>query len=227
LEVLRRLKNSVVLDKTILIGSWCVPFYRDYFAKQKFMPAIRTRDVDLLIPAPSKIQTKVDVPELLKNLGFVVGFRGPKGYIKLEHPDLIVEFLVPEKGRGLDGPFPLPKLGLNAQALRFLNLLSSNIIQVEIEGISISLPHPVNFALHKLIVSKRRENPEKKSRDRDAALKVLRALFEKDEADNVRNLFDSLPQKWQKKIVSALEEYEEKEILKVLAPETRGKEKVG
>lgn len=219
LEVLRRLKNTGVLDKVILIGSWCVPFYRDYFTEQKFIPTIRTRDVDLLIPVPSKIQSKIDVPELLKDLGFVVGFKGPKGYIKLEHPDLIVEFLVPEKGRGLDGPFPLPKLGLNAQALRFLNLLSSNVIRVEIEGVSISLPHPVNFALHKLIISKRRENPEKKLRDRESALRILRALSDKGETDNVKNLFDSLPQKWQKKIVDVLEESEEKEVLKFLAAE--------
>ena len=78
------------------------------------MVSLKTRDIDLLIPRPSEIKAKTDVVELLKDLGFIVGFSGSKGYIRLEHPELVVEFLVPERGRGSDKPYTLSQLGLNA-----------------------------------------------------------------------------------------------------------------
>jgi len=51
------------------------------------------------------IKAKADVVELLKDLGFVVGFTGSKGYIRLQHPQLIVEFFGPERGKGSGEPY--------------------------------------------------------------------------------------------------------------------------
>ena len=90
IEILRRLDKTGVLKNIVLIGSWCMLFYKEYFKKQKYIPSIKTRDIDFLIPMPSKLKTKVDIPELLRDLGFIIGFRGSKGYIKLEHPELVV-----------------------------------------------------------------------------------------------------------------------------------------
>ena len=139
-EVLRRLNKAGVLKDLILVGSWCIPFYKDYFKTIKYATTIRTRDVDFMVPGHINIKTKVDVAELLKDLGFVVGFQGREGYIRLEHPDLAIEFLVPEKGRGLNKPFPLKELGVNAQPLRYLNLLTLDIIYAEVDGMKVSLP---------------------------------------------------------------------------------------
>ena len=66
------------------------------------------------------------------------------------HPDLIIEFLVPERGRGRDKPYPLPQLGLNAQSLRYLDLLEHNSIGFKTAGLEVNLPHPAAFALHPL-----------------------------------------------------------------------------
>ena len=63
---------------------------------------------------------------------------------------LIVEFLTPERGKGIDEPLPLPTLGINATALRFLSFLSESTIKVPVEDFKITLPHPARFALHKL-----------------------------------------------------------------------------
>jgi len=70
------LDKAGVLKKFILIGSWCALFYKGYFATQKYAPIIKTRDMDFLIPTPSKIQKKVNILELLKDLGFIIGFIG-------------------------------------------------------------------------------------------------------------------------------------------------------
>ncbi|MDP2911532.1 MAG: GSU2403 family nucleotidyltransferase fold protein, partial [Candidatus Omnitrophota bacterium] len=128
-EVLRRFNKAGILDGLILIGSWCLYFYKDYFENISYIDisTIRTRDIDFLVPIPARIKKEADIPNLLKDLGFVIEFKGSKGYIKLDHPDLIVEFLVPEKGRGSDKPYRLPQLGMNATPLRFLSFLTDNV----------------------------------------------------------------------------------------------------
>jgi len=216
LEVLRRLSKDRILDNIVLIGSWCIPFYKEYFAKAKYIHSIKTRDIDFLIPVPSRIQKKVDIPKLVKDLGFVIGFKGPQGYIRLEHPKLFIEFLVPEKGKGTDKPYPLPKLGVNAVALRFLNFLSENIIKVKVEDFYLTLPHPANFALHKLIVFQRRIEKDRAIKDRNIAISILQALIDKGEGNIINKVFGSVPQKWQKRIVKGLEETKEKAILDIL-----------
>lgn len=157
------------------------------------MAALKTRDMDLLIPRPTAIKAKVDVPELLRDLGFVVGFTGSKGYIRLEHPQLIVEFLVPERGRGSDKPYSLPQLGLNAQTLRFLDFLAQNTVAMTLKGLTVTLPHPANFALHKLLILTRRPTTEKQMKDKEAAVRILKALIDKGQVNLIRNVFHTMP----------------------------------
>jgi len=216
LAVLRRLHDASVLDDMIMIGSWCIPFYEEYFAGIKYRKTIRTRDVDFLIPSPRRFKKDVNLPELLKDLGFVVGYKGSKGYIKLEHPELIVEFLVPEKGKGTDRPVQIPRLGINAIALRFLHFLSENAIKVKVEDFYLTLPHPANFALHKLIIFQRRFKNEKASKDQEAAIDILKALIDKGEVAEIKRIMKSLPAKWQKKIANGLKIAADKAIVKAL-----------
>lgn len=132
---------------------------------------------------------------------------------------MIIEFLTPEKGKATNGPIPLPELGINLVALRFLNLLTANIIKLEVDNIEISLPHPANYALHKLIVSQRRQGNKnwKSKKDIDAATEILKALENKGETKTIKTVFLSLPQKWQNKILSVVENLIEKDqIIKIL-----------
>ena len=107
LEVLSRLQKADVLEQIVVIGSWCIYFYKNYFIDIEYSSSIRTRDIDFLVPIPTKFKKKTDIPEMLKDLGFIEDFHR-KGLIRLNHPELIIEFLVPEKGRGRDTPYPLP-----------------------------------------------------------------------------------------------------------------------
>lgn len=216
IEVLRRLNGQSLLDSVVLIGSWCMPFYKEYFSVVKYLSAIKTRDVDFLVPHPKKIKVNVDIAGLLKDLGFVVGYSGSKGYMKLEHPDLVIEFLSPERGRGTDSPVPLPQLKINAQALRFLDFLAENTIKVKVEDFYIIMPHPANFALHKLIVSQRRKKEDKSEKDKSMAFEILNALMVKGEAPKIKKAFEFISVKWQKKIIRVLEEVKNKEIVEVV-----------
>ena len=215
LEVLQRLAKANILRHTVLVGSWCTIFYKEYFAGTQYLPLIRTRDIDFLIPRPSMIKTEADVAEMLKELGFIVGFTGPEGYMRLEHPQLIIEFLVPERGRGSNRPYPLPQLGLNAQALRFLDVLTQHTITVKVDRMFLTLPHPANYALQKLLIMDRRRRPEKTAKDQDTAVQVLKALIEKGQQDFVRSVYDSMPRRWKTKIKKALAELHEEGILSI------------
>ncbi len=99
LRVLRRFQNVGLLNEIILVGSWCMYFYKAYFSQKSYTPTIRTKDIDFLVPIPFKMKKKIDIYALLKDEGFIVTFN-KLGYIRLEHPELMIEFLVPERGDG-------------------------------------------------------------------------------------------------------------------------------
>jgi len=215
-EVLHRLDKAGILKDIVIVGSWCTFFYKNYFAGQKYMASLTTRGMDLLIPQPRAIKAKVDVAELLKDLGFIVGFTGSQGYIRLEHPQLIVEFLVPERGRGSNRPYSLSQLGLNAQSLRLLEFLSKDTIKSKVGSITVTLPHPANFALHKLLVMGRRPEAEKKAKDKDAATKILCALIDSEQSSTIKNVFQAMPKRLQGIVQKQLTDITEKKILEVL-----------
>ncbi|MFB3896047.1 MAG: GSU2403 family nucleotidyltransferase fold protein [bacterium] len=206
LEILHRFQNAGILSHCILIGSWCVYFYRDYFSRVPFIDQsmIKTRDIDFLIENPRKIHIRTDIPQLLEDLGFLVDFKGNQGYIKLNHPDLILEFLVPESGKGTNKPYPLPQLGLNAQPLRMLGFLAKHTIRVQIDDITLTLPHPVNFALHKLLIYSRRKDADKALKDLTTAIVILNALIKQGKLNSIRQTYLSVPQTWQRSIINGL-----------------------
>lgn len=216
LEVLRRFHRAGILRNIILVGSWCVYFYKDYFAGVHYIPTIRTRDIDFLVPLPPKIKKKVSIPNLLKDLGFLVDFRGSKGYIRLAHPALIVEFLIPERGRGFDKPYPLPLLGLNAQPLRFLDFLVDNTISLKVDSLALRLPHPAALALHKLIIFQRRIKEDKADKEKEQAFMILKALIAKKDEAVLKRIFNAMPESWKRKVFKALKKREAKDILEVL-----------
>ena len=216
IEVLARLDAAGVLKDMVLVGSWCTLFYKDFFGRIGYLTTLKTRDMDLLIPRPKSITAKADVAMLLKDLGFIVGFTGQQGFIRLEHPQLIVEFLVPETGRGSDKPYVLPTLGVNAQSLRFLEYLAQDTLTASAGSITVTLPHPARFALHKLLVMTRRLKPDKKAKDKDAGLGILNALIKKDQGQSIKAAFNAMPKTWQTKVRQQLSEITEKPILELL-----------
>ena len=204
-RVLQRLATAGVLEDIVLIGSWCLEGYRSYFDRKTPLTALRTRDIDFLVPRPTHIRRSVDVPGLLAELGFVTDFhRG--GYLRLMHPELIVEFLVPERGRGTSQPVRVSQFKVNAQALRFLNILADHTVTGTVEGVQVRLPHPAVFALHKLLIAPRRQGkPSKQAKDVEAAVAVLEALRAHGATKTIKAQFDAMPQPWQTRIRRTLE----------------------
>ena len=154
--------------------------------------------------------------DLIEDLGFVENYKGLKGYIKLNHPDLTVEFLVPERGRGTNFPYKIPQLGINAVSLRFLDFLASNTIKVNFEGLEIIVPHPAVYALHKFIIFKRRLKADKHDRDIEGALRVFHELIKNKDQVLIRHFFEKMHRKWQAVIIKNLKAIGENDIVDFL-----------
>jgi len=117
-EILKRLGEKGILDHIVVVGSWAIYLYTEYFKSADYYPAIRTRDVDFLVQVPSRIPTRVNFKKMIEDLGFVEVLAGDEGYTRYSHPDLIIEFLVKESGRGFSKPPYIEKLGVTPQPLR-------------------------------------------------------------------------------------------------------------
>jgi len=215
-KVLRILDEKGVLKHLVVAGSWCMFFYTLYFQKKQPIASLRTRDVDFLVPDPKALKINIDLPNLLKSLGFLIDYRGEQGYMRLVHPEFFIEFLVSEKGKGIEKAFPLPKLGLNAQALRFMDILYLKTVFLETRGIKIRLPDPACFILHKIIIFTRRPEKEKKEKEVEQIDRMLDLLKKEGKANTLKRFFLKFHLKWRKKIISNLKILNKNDIIKLL-----------
>jgi hypothetical protein len=91
---------------------------------------------------------------------------------------LRVDFLTPNKGPDTDKPQALPALRTHAQPLRFLGYLIHELEAAVIlyhAGVYVHVPAPERYAVHKLIVARRRHQGLAK---RDKDIQQAGALFE-------------------------------------------------
>jgi hypothetical protein len=197
-----KLGRTGVLSDIILIGSWCLYLYRTLFKDADTIPAIRTVDIDFLVPNPPKIKHRVDISKLLEELGFVEEFSHISGNSKFIHPDLEVEFIIPEKGRGKDGPHVIKEINIRAQGLRYVNLLQDHTIPIPFNEYTVKVPEPSAFVLHKLQISSKRGKKEKKMKDLESAIGLGEYLIgHNDQVAKIQKLYKSLPVTWRKEIL--------------------------
>ena len=77
------------------------------------------------------------------------------------------------------------------------------LFSVPFQAVSVRLPHPANFARHKLLISSRRHG-DKAERDREQAVAIMRTLHATGRDDRLRRVFMSLPPKWKAAIMRAI-----------------------
>ena len=217
-SVLEKLHKAGCLEHFILVGSWASYFYRFHFQSPDYLPQIRTSDVDFLIPNPRRVDSnlEINVGGLLEELHFVKSY-SRTGLVKYESKGFTIEFLVPEVGRGSASPMKIEGLSIVAQPLRFLNMLTDHPLAVSYEGMKIKVPEPIAYAFHKLVISGRRLEKEKQSKDYFTAVELLRFLKRAGRGDDIKKYFHSLRPGWKQKIDAILKNAKEFEILKDLS----------
>jgi hypothetical protein len=209
--VLKELQEKGVLDGLVIVGSWCQYYYRILFDNAPEIPLLRTLDIDFLVPNPSKFKTKVDVSDLLNLLGFDSDFDYSTGLVKYVHPDLEIQFLTPALGRVKDTPYEIKKLNINAEGLTYMKMLQDYKFTMTHDGVSIWLPEPEAYSLHKILISHKRKNPAKREKDLMAAKSIGELCLEYEtRKERLKTIYDHMPKKWQKTVSG---------IVKQLSPE--------
>jgi len=185
-------------DGVELIGSWSFLLYQRHCALPPY--ALKTQDIDFLLPRPYPDRTKVDLGQVLAPLGFKVGFTS-KGAVHFVNPDLKIEFLTPERGKGDDMPKLVKPLGIKAVQLRFLDMLFERPLILKEGGITVRVPNPMNFCLHKLIIAQRRLKADKAAKDIEQGVHMLSIL----EPEDFRAAVRKLPKKWRTLVHKSLQ----------------------
>jgi len=85
-----------------------------------------------------------------------------------------------------------------------MGLLTQHVIKVHFKGISLNLPHPVAYGLHKIIISTKRKKKDKKIKDVEAAKTVLSALS-KDDRQLLKEIFETLTKNEKRAIRDVIE----------------------
>ncbi len=216
LQVLYKLNEKELLNDLILIGGWCLSVYKEYFNNSEKVPIKRTLDIDFLIPIPPKLKHKANPVEILKELDFRIQYNRINNFTKFVHPDLEIEFLMNQKGSGINNFYEVKELSVTAVQLRYLSLLENNTIKIKYHDIIIKVPEPSAFTLHKYIVSGRRKKEEKANKDLYTAKEMTDFLLELNkEKEKIKNIFFKLNKSWQKTIIEILKD-EHRELYEFL-----------
>jgi len=106
---------------------------------------------------------------------------------------LRVDFLTPNEGRDSDNPQPLPAFQTAAQQLRFLDFLIHEPVQAALlhgSGVLVRVPAPERYAIHKLILARRRSvGAAKADKDVLQAESLLNVLVET-HADALKSVWE-------------------------------------
>ena len=180
-----------------LVGSWCFYLYQRHLGVKAY--PFKTQDIDFLLPYPYRGHAKVDLIEELERLGFRHDFK-PDGSIYLWNAELRIEFLIPDRGRGRDQAMEIKSLAVKAMPLRFMDMLLRHPISITEGHVTVSVPDPAAFCLHKLLIANRRQRAESRQKDVEQALHVSTIV----NRTTLKRIYQELPKTWERTIIESL-----------------------
>jgi len=201
-EIIRVFSQNDI--KVTLIGSYYLSVLKENMGFH--LPTIKTQDIDFLVRAPYKGK-EVDIESVLKPIGFSIGFNSDESTY-FTNGIFKVEFLVPERGKGIDKAISIKSLKIKATPLRYLEMFFDQQVKIEKEGYTFLVPSPWVFAYHKILISKKRKSTGKREKDILQVNAILRELFKRPEmAKKALSYLETLPPKWKKDIKNYIAEH--------------------
>ncbi len=209
LAVLRDMQEADILKHFVLVGSWCQNFYRHMYSNPIEIPAARTLDADMLIPKRLPLNKQVSISKIMEKNDFAVEVDFPSGLYKFIHPELKFEFLTNPGAKPSEDVYRFKQFGITAQELRYMAIPQEHFITITYKDITLNIPEPEAFTLHKLIVCCLRRNPEKAIKDTETAKGML--LFFEEKKHHIKHLhelYESFPKGWKKRVNDGLNKVE-------------------
>jgi len=181
-------KAGVFRLRSVLIGTVAYQTYPAMLGVKLPIAALQTGDIDIAQfrnvsvaiedQTPPVLDVLKEVNETFRPVPHISDRRRVVSYIA--KGGLRVDFLTPNEGPDTDQPQALPALQTDAQPLRFLDYLIYDPQPAAIlhhAGVYVHVPSPERFAVHKLIVSRRRpEGVAKRQKDIQQAEALLQVL---------------------------------------------------
>ncbi len=173
----------------VVVGSHAFALYGNMLGVTWDQASLRTHDIDIASNKSSKILLGIEDKDvnlkqalLESNLGFfevpALSNKSPSTTFSLRGKELSVDLLTPMLGKPNSDPTHISFLNTYAAPVRFLEYLLEDVQQAIIiakNGILVNVPAPARFALHKLVVSERRDvaSQTKSKKDIDQAVQLL------------------------------------------------------
>jgi len=183
-------KAGVFRLRGVLVGTVAYQTYAPMLGTRLPHSILQTGDVDIAQFKSVSVALGDQIPPVLDVLKAVdktfravphIHERNVTSYVS--GGGLRVDFLTPNEGRDTDAPQRLPALQTDAEPLRFLDFLIHDpepAVLLHDAGIYMLVPAPQRYAIHKLIISRRRqEGAAKRDKDIHQAAALLKTLCEK------------------------------------------------
>jgi hypothetical protein len=173
----------------VLVGTVAYQAYSPLLGVRLPAALVQTGDVDLAQDAnvSAEVADATPVSDVLRQVDIsfrpVPRINSARFVSYMAASGLRVDFLTSNRGPDTDEPRTLPAFGVDAQPLRFMDFLIKDpepAVLLHGTGVLVSVPAPQRFALHKLIVARRRhEDSGKREKDLMQAGALLDALVER------------------------------------------------
>ncbi len=198
-QLLNTFNEEGILDKIIIIGSWCQYFYERYFPN--FKAFFMTTDIDFYVPNTNKIIEKNSLIKSLKNINYDMFEDVLTNKSKFQSPDgFELEFLTSLKRNDV-ATIELGNTNIYAETLPYVDVFNTNYEIINYEGLLVKVATPASYVIQKLLINEKREI--KSSKDLNSINHLL--VFIKEDytqLEELKSLYDSLPPKWKVKINS-------------------------
>lgn len=159
-----------------------------------FQAKLRTLDIDFLIKNMRRPAIPKSITNLAQEEGYSIDNDVLTGTTKIYTPGLMeIEFIIGQKGKGEDLTVNT-NLGVNAQALRHMDILSINTVIIEIFNCLITIPCPEAYVIHKIIINK--DRGKKAEKDIHSILDIILYM----DKDKFWNICSDLTKKEQKEV---------------------------
>ena len=203
-QILNTLNEEGVLQNMVLIGSWCLLFYKNVF--DGFVPSFRTRDIDFYVPNAKAVNAKENLIGSLRKINLDIR----RDYLSLKStffsPDGFELEFITKLNRERTNCVKLGNTDIYAESLSFVEILSMNYIDVDYCGIKLKVASPASYVLQKLLVNSDRK--DKQEKDIASIRNVLPYLMaSRKYLEELKSMYLSLPKKWKKRIDETCSKY--------------------
>lgn len=164
-ETIKVLDELAIIGHVMIIGSWAEYLYPPLF-ESKFIPNIRTRDVDFFYKNINVPREKIPFIKKMAEYGFVYAEDPYTEVSKFYKEDLLeLEFLTRVMGSGAKSTYLIRALGIKSEGLRVVNILADFAVEVERNGYKLLVPEPSVYVIQKLLTNSTRVPQSKKQKD--------------------------------------------------------------